>query len=330
MESILFSTISELSNSLRFDAVVIDGAVERLFHKELKPQECIIIEGGEQAKTVQNAEKLWEAFLERGLGRDSRILSIGGGATSDLTGFAAACYMRGISVSHAPTTLLGMVDAAIGGKTAVNFGGVKNLVGAFHPPEKLLLCPEFLHSLPEKEFRSGIAEVIKYGVICDADFFGYLEENIEKLLKKEPKTLERVIQSSSRLKNRIVMQDEKERGLRAILNYGHTFAHAIESASRNRILHGEAVAVGMSFAAALSAARGFSEAARQDRLIERAGLPLSVEKIPAAELMRLIRRDKKNEKGKIRLILAEKIGKVYISPDVDDNQIERLLIERIS
>lgn len=286
----------------------------------------MLFSAGEPFKSLATAETCWTHMHAMGVDRRSLVIGLGGGVVTDLSGFVASCYMRGIAAVHIPTTLMGMVDAAIGGKTAVNLPTGKNLIGTFYPPRLVLIDPHYLSTLPQREFRSGLAEVIKYGVIWDEALFEYLEKHVEEM---RPETLAFILKRSCEIKTQIVQQDEKERGLRAILNYGHTFAHALETATDYATyLHGEAVAIGMCCAAHVSQELGFVDGTFVDKLsalCRHAGLPtqlpshLNVEKFLA-----LMAGDKKAVCGKINLVLARKIGKAELARDVDPEIVKSL------
>jgi len=275
---------------------------------------AVEIPPGEGAKTIKFAEFLYDRCIEAKLDRDSVLLALGGGVIGDLTGFAAATFYRGIAVVQVPTTLLAMVDASIGGKTGIDHPKSKNAIGAFHQPKAVLIDPLTLISLPERELKAGLAEVIKYGVIDDAELFAYLEENMEKFLKKDPAALAHAIEKSAAIKARIVSQDERESagGPRALLNFGHTFAHALESSTNYQgYLHGEAVAIGMVLAAELSVELGLLTRADRDRikaLIEKAGLPTKMQSgDPDTETLHAASfRDKKVAAGKLRFVVTER------------------------
>ena len=247
-----------------------------------------------------------------------------------MTGFAAACYQRGVRYIQVPTTLLAQVDSAVGGKTAVNHKLGKNMIGAFHQPAAVLSDTDVLASLPARELRAGIAEIIKYGLINDARFFGWLENNIDGLVQRDAACLAHAIEVSCRSKARIVALDEREAGLRAILNLGHTFGHAIETALGYKTwLHGEAVAAGMSMAAHLSVkTTGLreSDALRVNTLLERAGLPVSLpDTIRRDQLRELMAVDKKTRHGRLHLVLLQEIGKAVVTPEFDEADLEDTL-----
>ena len=287
---------------------------------------------GEGTKAMKTVEFLYERCLEASLDRDSCLIALGGGVVGDLTGFVAATFYRGIDFVQVPTTLLAMVDAAIGGKTGVDHPKSKNAIGAFHQPRIVLADPLTLVTLPERELKAGLAEVIKYGVIDDASLFSYLEENMQKLLNKDAAALAHVIQASAAIKARIVSQDEREKsgGPRALLNFGHTFAHAIESAtSYQAYLHGEAVAIGMTLASELSVELKLLAPEARDRivaLIQRAGLPTRLSPDdPGTDILHAASfKDKKVASGKLRFIVATSIGAAKILTDIPEETVKKV------
>jgi len=263
--------------------------------------------------------------------RQMLIVAVGGGVIGDLAGFAAATYNRGLPLFMVPTTLLSMVDSSVGGKVGINHPRGKNLIGAFHQPSGVFINTAFLDSLPDREYRSGLAEVVKYGVILDAEFFEYLEANIEPILAREPSVVRHIVQRSCRLKANVVEKDEREEtGLRAVLNYGHTFAHAFEAVGGyGAWLHGEAVAAGMVYASTLAELLGRVDAAfteRQRELLQAFQLPTGIpEEWPAEELIAAMYRDKKTEAGKLRFILPTRMGHVELVDGVNEPLVRRVL-----
>ena len=239
----------------------------------------LVLPDGEAHKTLATVEKILDALVNSGYSRDATVLALGGGVVGDMAGFAAACYQRGIAFLQVPTTLLAQVDSGVGGKTAVNHPQGKNMIGAFHQPIAVVADTDTLGTLPDRELKAGLAEVIKYGAIMDRPFLDWLELNMSDLLARQPAAVAYAIQRSCELKARVVEMDEREHGCRAILNFGHTFGHAIEALSGyGQWLHGEAVAVGMVMAADFSAARGLLNAdgaGRLRRVVEAAGLPVT-------------------------------------------------------
>ena len=318
-------------------AIISDEHVYPVYGEQLNqlikaqgiPVHHVLLSAGEQTKTMESAQRCWTEMHAQGLDRKSLVIGLGGGVITDLAGFIASCYMRGIDVIHLPTTLLGMVDAAIGGKTGVNLPHGKNLVGTMHHPTLVLISSHYLETLPDREFRAGLAEVIKYGVIWDPELFEFVQKNMSSILQKDKKKLDTIVRQSCAIKAQVVKQDEKEQGLRAILNFGHTFAHAIESATQYKgYLHGEAVAIGMSCAAHVSQALGLIDKGivkQIDEVCSQAGLSTTLPDVPLDHLIRLMGGDKKAVRGKISLIVAQKIGKVIQMPDVDKEIIHAAL-----
>ncbi len=287
---------------------------------------------GERYKTLNSIQKLYDIALENRLERSSTMLALGGGVIGDMTGFAAATWLRGINVVQVPTTLLAMVDSAIGGKTGVNHPHGKNLIGAFHQPRKVLIDPEVLKTLPMREFRAGMAEVIKYGIIWDAELFAQLEasKNLNQLRYIKPELIDTILTRSCQAKADVVSKDEKEGGLRAILNYGHTIGHAVESLTGYRLVnHGEAVAIGMVAAGQIAVALGFwqqEDTERQNALIQKAGLPTRLpDGVDIEEIIAALQLDKKVKAGKVRFILPTQIGIVKITDDVPSETIRQVL-----
>jgi len=282
----------------------------------------VLVDDGEKAKSWAVLDRVIDALLAARLGRDGIVIALGGGVVGDLAGFAAAVYQRGIPFLQVPTTLLAQVDSSVGGKTAINHARGKNMVGAFHQPLAVIADVASLETLPERELRAGIAEVIKHGVILDLAFVGWLEANVEKLLARDRAALEHAVLRSCELKAQVVAADERESGLRAILNFGHTFGHAIEAgAGYGEWLHGEAVATGMVMAAELSARAGTlgrEDAERVKRLIARAGLPVKGPSLGIERYLELMQVDKKAAAGKVRFILLDGIGRAKLRGDLDD------------
>ncbi len=283
----------------------------------------LVLPAGEQEKTLARFTDTLAALAALGASRDATVIALGGGVVGDLAGFAAACWMRGVRFVQLPTTLLAMVDSSVGGKTAVDLPEGKNLVGAFHQPSAVIADLATLATLPPRELRAGLAEVVKYGAIGDADFFAWLEAHAEALLAGDPDALAHAIATSCAHKAGVVARDETEQGERMRLNFGHTFGHAIETEQGyGGLLHGEAVAVGMVLAARLSADLGiapWSDAARLAALLERLGLPVS---LPAGlepqALLERMRLDKKALSGRLRLVLWTGLGRAEVVDGVDD------------
>ena len=291
----------------------------------------LTIPAGEEQKTLTTFSTILDAAKDEGLERQSLMLALGGGIVGDMTGFAAACWLRGIGVIQVPTTLLAMVDAAIGGKTGVNHPGGKNLIGAFHQPRLVLIDPDTLQTLPPREFRAGLAEVIKYGVIGDSELFELLERSVsfDNPLSISTELLATMLERSAQAKALVVAADEKEGGQRAILNYGHTFGHVVETLTGyGTWLHGEAVAIGMVAVAALAVQRGVmaqTDAERQTRLIQSAGLPSQWPDLDPDCVLKTLQGDKKVRDGRLRFVLPSSIGVVSIVDDVSHEEIRACL-----
>ncbi len=281
----------------------------------------IMIEDGERAKAWTTLDRVIDALLAARCGRDAVIVALGGGVVGDLAGFAAAVYQRGVDFIQVPTTLLAQVDSSVGGKTAINHARGKNMVGAFHQPLAVIADVATLDSLPERELRAGIAEVIKHGCILDLQFFGWLEANMAKLLARDRAALGHAVRRSCELKAQVVGADERESGLRAILNFGHTFGHAIEAgAGYGEWLHGEAVATGMVMAAELSVRTGTLRREDADRvraLVTAAGLPVRGPALPTERYLELMQVDKKASGGRVRYVLLEGLGRAALRGDID-------------
>jgi 3-dehydroquinate synthase len=284
-----------------------------------------VFEAGEEHKTPATITDICRKGVRCGLDRKSLIAALGGGVCGDMAGFSAAVYMRGIEFVQIPTTLLAMVDSSVGGKTGVDLPEGKNLMGAFWQPKLVLIDPEVLKSLPEKEIRCGLAEVIKYGVIMDAELFADLEKNVDKLKSLDMEYYTGIVARCCELKAEVVRQDEREGGLRAILNYGHTFGHAVEMLSDFTISHGEAVAMGMVMAAELAVITGRisrEDAERQNRLLTALGLPTRVPAgFEAEKIYSAMQKDKKKVGSMLKLVLPDEIGKVSIVGDSEINDI---------
>ena len=272
---------------------------------------------GEQHKNAATLELIYDQLLGAGCDRKTVIYALGGGVVGDMAGFAAACYMRGVPFVQVPTTLLAQVDSSVGGKTGINHPLGKNMIGAFYQPKAVIADTATLGTLPQRELSAGLAEVIKHGAIIDAPFFDWIESNIGRLMARDPEALAYAIRRSCEIKADVVRQDEREGGLRAILNFGHTFGHAIESGmGYGHWLHGEAVGCGMVMAADLSQRLGYIDAAARERvaaLVQAAGLPHSAPDLGAARWLELMQVDKKNEGGQIRFILLKPLGAPLIA-----------------
>jgi 3-dehydroquinate synthase len=290
----------------------------------------VIMPDGEQHKTLAMAGRVFDVLIANRFGRDSVVLALGGGVVGDLAGFAAACYQRGIDFIQLPTTLLADVDSSVGGKTAVNHPGGKNMIGAFHQPRAVLTDTELLATLPERELQAGLAEIIKYGLICDADFLSWLEANMQSLRARDTAALGHAILRSCEIKADIVRRDEREQGDRALLNLGHTFGHAIEAATGyTEWLHGEAVGAGLLMAADMSRELGLlgsADVARVAGLLQAAGLRTSAPRVGAVRALDYMRVDKKVQAGRVRLVLLRKPGQAFLTGDYDDGALHKTLV----
>jgi 3-dehydroquinate synthase len=288
-----------------------------------------LFDDAESAKNLKSVEAIARKLVRIGADRKSLLIAVGGGVVGDVVGFVAASYLRGVALVQVPTTVVAQVDSAIGGKTGVNLPEGKNLVGAFYPPSLVLVDPEVLSSLPEREFRGGLAEVIKYGVIADARLFAFLEKNVERVLARDSKALEQVIRRSIEIKAQVVSRDERESGLREILNFGHTFAHALESVTRYRkYQHGEAVAFGMMCAALLgheTVETPADDVARIVALVRKIGPLPSWPEIPPEKLFAAMRADKKTKFGKVRFVLSPRVGLAKSYDEVPEKAAIRVL-----
>jgi 3-dehydroquinate synthase len=288
-----------------------------------------LMDDAETLKNLHTVEGVSRSLLRAGADRRSLVVAVGGGVVGDVVGFVAASYLRGVDLVQVPTTIVAQVDSSIGGKTGVNLPEGKNLVGAFYPPKLILTDPNVLRSLPEREFRGGLAEVIKHSVIADAKMFAYLEKNMETILRRDRAALEYLIPRNVAIKANVVSRDERESGLREILNFGHTFAHALESTTHyRRFQHGEAVAWGMMAAALLGHEAGVTRADDVSRivaLVRRIGPFPAWPRIPAKTLIASMRSDKKARGGQIRFVLTPQIGKAGSYDQVPLDAVQRVL-----
>jgi 3-dehydroquinate synthase len=304
-------------------------AVEALAAGGLKT-DLVCVPAGESSKCVAEAERLWNEMARLGADRKTVVVAVGGGVVGDLAGFIAATYARGLPLVQVPTTLLAQVDSSVGGKVGINLPAAKNMVGAFWQPAGVLIDLDVLQTLPEREFRSGLAEVVKYGVILDAGFFDYLEHNADAILRRDPTAMEHIVARSCRLKADVVEKDEhEETGLRAVLNYGHTFCHAIEAvAGYGAYLHGEAVSIGMIAASRLAESLGRigpDITQRQFGLLHRFGLPTSSPELDRNQLLAAMQHDKKAEGGRLRFVLPTRLGHVEVVSDIDSHLVRGAL-----
>ena len=318
--------------------VVTDEVVAPLWLPRLeqglagRPFARCILPGGEAQKTLGNVAAIIDALVAARLNRDGLVLALGGGVIGDIAGFAAASYQRGIAFLQLPTTLLAQVDSAVGGKTGVNHPGGKNLIGAFHQPVAVIADTDTLSTLPDRELRAGITEIVKAALVADAAFFAWLEANGASVLARDPAALAEAIRRACEIKAAIVAKDEREQGPRALLNLGHTFGHAIEAgAGYGSVLHGEAVAAGLVLAADLSARTGRLpgvDAARVRAILAAAGLPVDPPPIGRARMLELMAMDKKVKDGALRLVLLDGIGSAAVTADYPREALEALLVER--
>lgn len=294
-----------------------------------KRVETIILRDGEEYKTLETFGLIVDALIDKRFNRDAAIVALGGGVVGDMAGFAAAAYQRGIDFIQIPTTLLAQVDSSVGGKTAVNHPRAKNMIGAFHQPRAVIADTRTLSTLPDREYRAGIAEVVKYGLIYDPQFFSWLEANVEQINVREDNAVIHAVKRSCEIKAEIVGADEREQGLRAILNLGHTFGHAIETATGyGTWLHGEAIAAGMVMAADMSAKLGWlpqEDRQRAVTLLQRFGLPVRGPAIGAQRVRELMGMDKKVLGGKLRLVLLQRLGQADVVGDYSIGALEDTL-----
>lgn len=292
--------------------------------------DVVVLPDGERFKTLDTCNTVFDALLKHRHNRKTTLVALGGGVIGDMTGFAAACYQRGVAFIQVPTTLLSQVDSSVGGKTGVNHPLGKNMIGAFHQPNAVVIDTNVLKSLPARELSAGLAEVIKYGLIADADFFAWLESNIERLVAMEADALAYAIERSCQIKADVVAADEREGGVRAILNLGHTFGHAIEAVQGyGNWLHGEAVAAGMALACRLSVELGWLPqeiAIRAENLMRAAGLPIvPPDTMTRDDFMEYMAVDKKVLDGRIRLVLLKGCGQAVVTSDFDQTKLAKVL-----
>jgi len=317
-------------------AIVTNAVVAPLYLARLKQALAgarvteIVVPDGEQAKRWEVLETVFDALLQARCGRDTLVIALGGGVIGDLAGFTAATYQRGVSFVQVPTTLLAQVDSSVGGKTAINHARGKNMIGAFHQPLAVIADVGTLDTLPDRELRAGVAEVIKHGFALDAPFVDWLEKNIDKVLKRDREALIYAVRRSCELKARIVAADEREAGERALLNFGHTFGHAIEAGTGyGAWLHGEAVAAGMVMASELSSLMGHlkkNEVSRVRDLLKRAGLPVKGPVLAPERLLELMSVDKKAAKGKTRFVVLESVGRAALRGDIEEALVRQAIV----
>jgi len=329
----------------KFAAIVTDVNVAK-FHlaplvmaleREGFTTKTVILPAGEKTKSYAHLAETCDALLAAGVERKDVVIALGGGVIGDLTGFASAILRRGVNFIQIPTSLLAQVDSSVGGKTGINSSHGKNLIGAFHQPAAVLIDLDVLQSLPQRQRAAGYAEVVKYGLLGDANFYGWLDQNVEAILSGDNAATARAVKTSCEMKARIVAEDETETGVRALLNLGHTFGHALEAATgySDVLLHGEAVAIGMVQAFGFSEMLGICEQGLSRKVadhLRRAGLPTHVSDIhlklpPADAMVKLMYQDKKAEGGKLTFILAKSIGETFIAKGVDEAKVLAFLVK---
>lgn len=317
--------------------IITNPVVKRRYGDRLKQEldqegfqvTVLSVPDGEEYKSLEMAGRLYHELTESYTERTTPILALGGGVIGDLSGFVAATYLRGVPLIQLPTTLLAQVDSSIGGKVAVNHGQLKNMIGAFYQPELVLSDISTLKTLPPREFVSGMAEVVKYAVIKDAGFFAYLESHFAQISSLDEEVLEEIVFISSQIKAEIVAADEKDTGIRNILNYGHTVGHALESVSDFELAHGQSVALGMLVAGRISNRLGLlakNELIRLKSIIERIGLSTRLPDLEVENIIQAMKHDKKILKGKIRFILPRALGEVVITDEVSLSLVEEILV----
>lgn len=314
-------------------AIITDSKVKKLYGEELQNKlkraninsEIFSFNSGEKYKTLKQAEKLTRSLFASGFGRDDAIIALGGGVTGDMAGFVASIYMRGIPYIQIPTTLLSMIDASIGGKTGTDTGFGKNLIGTFYQPKSVYIDLSFLETLPEKQFKNGVAEIIKYGVVASPGLLKLLDKKHEKILNLEDKILNKIIKKCVKIKISIVQQDEKESNIRKFLNYGHTLGHAIEKITNFKIQHGEAVSIGMSIVNTMAVNKNLMSRKDRDyinKIIEKYKLPNKLPKrINIDKIAEAIKYDKKAKGGKPMFVIAKKIGNITLSDKITKKDI---------
>ena len=330
---IILHEIPDVTGSVVVTSPIIDDLHGRKVFNGLSPlsPSKILVTDGEEAKSWETAEYLIGEFIKLNLDRKSIIIAVGGGAVGDLTGFTSSIYLRGVRFVNIPTTLLSMVDSSIGGKTAVNHAKGKNLIGSFYQPSLVIADPKFLETLPLREVASGLAEAVKHGVIADESLFNFIRENSSELLDREGDIFSEVIRLNASIKAAYVEKDERDiLGVRSVLNYGHTLGHAVERLLSPQIRHGEAVAIGMNYAALLGEKLGFidcEDVQSQKTVLESLGLSTKLPEVDTLALISLMRRDKKAESGVIKFVIPTGIGSEPVLVDVDEELIEKTLKE---
>ncbi len=330
--SILSKVCSSLDSDTKNVLAVIDENVFKIFKDKIEnalakistKYKIYLLKSGERTKSYVELKKIHSYLLSNNFGRDSLIIAIGGGVTGDLVGFAASTFMRGVSLIHIPTTLLADVDSSIGGKTGINFNHKKNMIGTFYQPKLVIIDTEFLMNLPKAEVTSGIGEVIKYAYMSDKNFFNYLKENLDRIFKYDSEVLNEIIFKSASIKASVVSQDEKESGLRKILNLGHTFAHGFESELNFKIKHGEAVIAGIISSLFLSEKLRLITENELNAYLELAAkikLPKKLQEIDKENVFQIMKSDKKNRNGVIKFVLVSGIGKILLDVEAEKKDV---------
>lgn len=335
-----FGSIVKNQLSINKAAIVTNSIINGLYGDVLETSlksagiDTITVEipDGEEYKSFKGAMMIYDALADNHLTRKSVIIALGGGVIGDLAGFVSATYMRGVPLIQIPTSLLAQVDSSVGGKTAINHPKAKNMIGVFHQPEFVFIDVDILKTLPERELKAGLAEVIKHGMIMDSELFYYMEDNLSEILCIDPHSIEQIVARSCKDKAKIVEQDEKEQNIRAILNYGHTVGHGVEAVTDYNVYrHGEAVSIGMAVAGRIAVNMGILKqdiANRQNQLLEKCGLPIVFPDLNIDSVLEAIQLDKKtNESGRPRFVLAKDIGEAIIVENVSDDQILRAMME---
>jgi len=312
--------------------VITDSNLFSFYKDFLKnlSQHIFVFEAGEESKNINTLMRIYDFLIDKSADRHSLILAFGGGVVGDTAGFAAATYMRGAKLIQLPTSLLAMVDSSVGGKTGINYGGYKNIIGSFYQPEAVFVDVAFLKTLPEREYLSAFAEVVKYGMIRDKKLFEFLENSVDALKNRDLESLRFVVERSIKNKAEIVAEDEKEKNIRALLNFGHTFAHAIESITNyKRYLHGEAVSIGMVIASRLAEKLGYmrsEDTKRLKNLLLSFGLPIKVDfSINPEQIYEIMLKDKKNRDGVLRFVLTMGIGNSIITDSIEREVVEEVI-----
>ncbi|MDD4873617.1 MAG: 3-dehydroquinate synthase [Dehalococcoidales bacterium] len=327
--------LKEISTGKKL-AIITNPVVRELYGNNLKETlstggfnvALLIVPDGEQYKSLETAGRLYTELAACFAERTTPIIALGGGVIGDLAGFVASTYMRGVPLVHIPTTLLAQVDSSIGGKVAVDHGKLKNNIGTFYQPRIVISDMETLRTLPHKEFANGMAEVIKSAVICDSAFFTFIERNLDRIKKSDVPVMEEVVSRTANIKASVVAQDERDTGLRNILNFGHTIGHAIETTSNFDIAHGQAVAIGMIAEAKIARIMGIfknEELLRLERLIIEMGLPAKIPDMDTELILQAIKHDKKINNGKIRFALLRTIGDVFMTDEVESATVKEVL-----